>query len=176
MLAVLTLVVFGCAFSSAQTFGFGTAGGDYLYCNYESGLTNTFGAPYAIWQATDNLSACGLGGNATMVGVTAKLAKTANPGGFALKGVSMADNLYDAYSSYAFGYSVFTGEQWDVTQNVKCTNLGSKKVTEGWIGFASVSGFVFGDNYGVLACSIPSKGKANVKGLSTGSAKSPRRK
>jgi hypothetical protein len=170
MLAVLTLVVFGCAFASAQTFGFGTAGGDYLYCNYEAGLNNAFGSPFAVWAAVDNLSACGHSFNATMVGIAGKLSKVQNPAGFALsKGVTMADNLYDAYS---YG---LTGAQWDVTQNGACTNLGAKKVKEGWIGFASESGFVFGDNYGVLACSIPSKGKANVKGLSIGNAKHARK-
>ena len=168
-LLVVTLLVIASAFASAQTFGFGTAGGSYLYCNYESGLNNAYGSPFDVWAATDNLSACGHSFNATMVGIGAKLAKTKNPAGFGTKGVSMADNLYDAYS---YG---LTGAQWDVTQNVKCTHIGAKKVVEGWIGFASASGFVFGGNYGVLACEIPGKGNVASKGLSIGNAKHARK-
>ena len=134
------------------------------------GLTNTFGSPYNVWSAVDNLSPCGYAVNATMVGVTAKVSKADNPAGFKLNGVSMADNLYDAL------YYFDSGAQWDVTQNIKCTDLGAKKVVEGWIGWAGASGFVFGDNYGVLACEIPGKGKAPVKGLSIGNAKAPKRK
>lgn len=168
-LLVITLLVIGCSFASAQTFGFGTSGGAYLYCNYESGLTNTFGSPYAVWSAVDNLSTCSHSYNATMVGISGGLTKTSNPYGFAVKGETMADNLYDAY---AYG---LTGDQWDVTQNVKCTNLGAKKPKEGWIGFAGVSGITFGANYGTLACSIPAKGSASVRGASFGNAKSTKR-
>ncbi len=169
-LLVITLLVIGCSFASAQTFGFGTAGGDYLYCNYIQ-LSNVYGAPYAVWQGTDNLSACGHGYNATVVGVKGGLSKPGNPGGFAATGVTYADNIYDAYS-----YTL-TGVQWDVSQSLKCTNLGAKKAKEAWIGFASVSGFVFGDNYGTVACSIPGRDKgAKMKGLSIGTAKAPKRK
>lgn len=169
MLAVLTLVVFGCAFASAQagTFGYGTAGGDYLYCNYIQ-LSNYSGD---VWQGVDNLSACGHSYNATTVGVTGKLTKPTNPFVAAtINGVTMADNLYDAYS---YG---LTGAQWDVTENKACTNLGAKKAKEGWVGIASESGFVFGANYGVLACSIPGKGTNPTKGISFGNAKSSKRK
>jgi len=171
MLAVLTLVVFGCAFASAQagTFGFGTAGGDYEYCNYIQ-LSNYSGA---VWQGVDNLSACAgfIGINATVVGVTGKLAKAGNPFVAAtVNGVTYADNLYDAYGGF-YDYA-----QWDVTENKACTNLGAKKAKIGWVGIASESGFVFGANYGTLACSIPGKGNAPVKGLSIGNAKAPHRK
>jgi hypothetical protein len=170
-LLVITLLVIGCSFASAQTFGFGTAGGAYLYCNYEAGLNNTFGSPYAVWAAVDNLSLCPgyLGFNATMVGISGGLTKTTNPAGFALKGETMADNLYDAYAG---GY---TGDQWDVTQNVKCTALGAKKPKEGWIGFAGASGITFGANYGTLSCTIPGKGSSPVKGMTIGAAKVAKR-
>ena len=75
-LLVVTLLVIASAFASAQTFGFGTSGGSYLYCNYETGLTNYSGA---IWSAGDNLSPCGLGVNATMVGVATKVAFKRKP-------------------------------------------------------------------------------------------------
>jgi hypothetical protein len=168
-LLVITLLVIGCSFASAQagTFGFGTAGGDYLYCNYIQ-LSNYSGA---VWQGVDNLSACGHSFNATVVGVSGKLAKALNPFVAAtVNGATYADNLYDAYS---YG---LTGAQWDVTENKACTNLGAKKAKIGWVGIASASGFVFGANYGTLACSIPGKGNAPVKGLSIGNAKAPHRK
>lgn len=169
MLVVLTLVVFSCAFASAQTFGFGTAGGAYLYCNYIQ-LSNVFGSPFTVWQGTDNLSACGHAFNATAVGISGKQSKVQNPAGYKLNGVTYGDNLYDAYS-----YTL-TGAQWDVTQNLKCTNIGAKKVVLGWIGWAASSGFVFGDNGGVLACQIPGKGNTPVKGASFGNSKAPHRK
>ena len=165
LLAVLTLVVFGCAFASAQTFGFGTAGGDYLYCNYEV-LSNSYGAPYAIWGGTDNISDCYFGShyNATMGGVTGKLTKPQDPFGIGtVNGVVLGDNLYDAYSF------TFTGYQWTVVSNLRCTNLGAKKPKEGWVGIASVSGFAFAGNYGVLSCTVYAKGQAKPnKGVSFG--------
>ena len=165
-----SLVVLGLLFlaslASAQTFGFGTAGGSYLYCNYIQ-LFNTGGD---TWAGTDNLSACGLGVNGTVVGVKGGISKTGNPLGFALKGVTYGDNLYDAI------YYFDTGLQWDVTQNLKCTHIGSKKVKEGWLGLAAYNGTFFGYNFGVLACEIPGKGNAPVKGLSIGSAKLPSRR
>jgi hypothetical protein len=108
-LLVITLLVIGCSFASAQagTFGFGTAGGDYLYCNYIQ-LSNYSGA---VWQGTDNLSACAgfVGFNATVAGVTGKLAKASNPFvGATINGVTYADNLYDAYGGF-YDYA-----QWDV--------------------------------------------------------------
>ena len=164
-LLVITLIVIACSFASAQTFGFGTAGGDYLYCNYEQ-LSNTYGAPFTVWQGTDNLSACagGQGENATMGGVKGALSKPDNPfGAFPISGVVLGDNLYDAYSL------AFTAEQWTVVSNLKCTNIGAKKAKEGWVGIASYGGFVFGGNYGVLACTVykPEDGRA-TKGVSFG--------
>ena len=163
-LLVITLLVIGCSFASAQTFGFASVGGG-LYCNYIQ-LSNVFGAPYTLWQGVDNTSACGHAYNATVVGIKGGMSAAGNPAGFSVVGVTYADNLYDAYS---YG---LTGAQWDVTQKLKCN---AKHY--GWIGFASVSGFVFGDNYGFLSCSIPGKnGAVATKGLSTGNAKVTKRK
>jgi hypothetical protein len=172
-LAVITvLVVLGCGLASAQTFGFTSVGGG-LYCNYEV-LQNAFGAPFTVWQGTDNLSACGAPLNATIVGIKGGLTKVTNPAGFAASGVTYADNVYDAQSEF------YTGAQWDVTSALKCNKVNKKTGaytgSYSWIGFASVSGFIFGDNYGYLSCSIPA-GNAPTKGLSTGKySKVPARK
>ena len=172
-LAVITLlVVLGCGLASAQTFGFASVGGG-LYCNYEV-LQNAFGAPFTVWQGTDNLSACAhVGDNATIVGIKGSLSKVTNPSGFAVSGVTYADNLYDAQ------YESYTGAQWEVTSALKCNKVNKKTGaytgSYSWIGFASVSGFLFNDNYGYLSCTIPT-GNAPTKGLSSGTSKVPARK
>jgi hypothetical protein len=120
-----------------------------------------------VWQGTDVLTSCGLPVNATIAGITANLTAAGNPAGFGVKGVTYADNIYDAEF---LGYS---GAQWDVETALTCV---SKHPKYGWIGFASVSGFVFGDNYGYLSCTIPGKGPAPTVGLSTGKNKAPARK
>jgi hypothetical protein len=163
-LVVITLLALSCTFASAQTFGFESVGGG-LFCNYEV-LQQI--APYGIWQGEDVLSTCGAEVNATIAGVSANLTAAGNPAGFGIKGVNYADNIYDAF---ALGY---TGAQWDVASNLACAS--GKHPKYGWIGFASVSGFVFGDDYGYLSCTIPGKGPAPTLGLSTGSAKAPARK
>jgi hypothetical protein len=166
-LAVITLLVIGCSFASAQSFGFASTGGG-AYCNFEQ-LSNVYGAPFTVWQGTDNLSACDIDINGTLIGIKGSLSKVTNPGGFAVSGVTYADNVYDAQ------YDTYTGLQWEVTSALKCNKFNTKKgVYSGsfsWIGFGSVSGFVFGDNFGYLSCTLPSKhGSQALKGLSTGSA------
>jgi hypothetical protein len=157
-LAVIALLVLGCSFASAQTFGFESVGHG-LYCNYEQ-LDNVYGS---LWQGLDNLSACFAPVNATIVGVKSTLTAAGNPAGFHTDGIQYADNIYDAF---ALGY---TGAQWDVA-----SALGCHSNRYGWIGFASVSGFIFGDNYGYLSCTIPGPHNAPTRGLSTGSAKEVR--
>jgi hypothetical protein len=163
-LVLITLLALTCSFASAQTFGFESVGGG-LFCNYEV-LQQV--VPYGIWQGEDVLSACGAEVNATIDGVTANLTAAGNPAGFGIKGVTYADNIYDAF---ALGY---TGAQWDVETALTCVSATHPKY--GWIGFASVSGFIFGDNYGYLSCTIPGKGPAPTLGLSTGNNKAPARK
>jgi hypothetical protein len=164
---VITLLVIGCSLASASsTFGFASVGGG-LYCNYGSGFSNVFGPPFALWQGTDNLSACGHAYNATAVGIKGGLSAAGNPVGFGIAtgtGITYADNIYDAFS---YGY---TGAQWDVTQTTKCSD---KLKKYGWVGFAGASGIVFGDNYGFVTCTIPGKGHAPTKGPSFGNAKAP---
>jgi hypothetical protein len=158
-LAVITLLVIGCSFASAQTFGFESIGHG-LYCNYEVLQQVT---PYNVWQGRDVLSSCNADLDATIAGVTADISAAGNPAGFQIsKGVAYADNIYDAFAE---GYS---GAQWEVVTATKCSLKGQKY---GWIDFASVSGFIFGDNYGYLDCSFPGKnGVVATRGLSTGSA------
>ena len=171
-LVVITLLALSCSFASAQTFGFESIGGG-LYCNYEVLQQLT---PYGVWQGEDVLSACGAPGtpgppaNGTIVGLSSNLnlsKSNVNLVGV-IKGVTYADNIYDAF---ALGY---TGAQWDVVTALACAS--GKHPKYGWIGFASVSGFVFGENYGYLSCTIPGKGPAPTLGLSTGNAKAPARK
>lgn len=152
-LVVVTLLVLGCTFASAQTFGFATAGGDYLFCNYEQ---LSMGAD-DFWSGIDNLSVCGLQHNATLAGFGAT---TPNKGQPAFgKGVVLADNLYDAYS---YG---FTGAQEVLFTKLKCSKVdqsGHFKGAAGWVTVASFSGFIFGENYGFLSCTLPTAGDSKV--------------
>jgi len=164
-LAVLTLLVFGCSFASATswTFGFESTGHG-LYCNYVQFNNNGFFGPDVI-QGDDNLSACGITlGNATIVGfLGVGVPKSARLPVVFSKGAIYADNLYDAFSSYACGCSIFTGYQWIVAQALKASE---KKY--GWIGMAASPGYtVFGDNYGYLSTSIPGP-KTPTHGTTTG--------
>ena len=147
-LAIVTLLVLGCGFASAQTFGFASSGGVYLYCDYEQ-------LAYSgndIWVGFDNTSVCG-GHNATLVGFGAT---TPNKGQPAFgKGVVLADNIYDAYSY------TFTGAQSALFTKLKCNKVdqfGHYKGAPGWMTVAAISGFVFGENYGYLSCTHPTAG------------------
>jgi hypothetical protein len=158
---VATLLVLGCSLASAQTFGFASVGGD-LYCEYEV-LQQL--VPYDVWQGADNLSGCGVDHNATIVGISARLSAAENPARFSVKGVAYADNIYDAFSESYTGIQIFR------ITDLKCS---TKKY--GWVLFASISGEVFGDNYGYLSCNIPGKnGVVATRGLSAG-GKIPARK
>src|ERR1700690_431038 len=91
-LVLITLLGLTCTFASAQTFGFESVGGG-LYCNYEVLQQLT---PYGVWQGTDGLTSCGRPVNATIAGIPANLTAAGNPAGFGVKGVTYADNIYDA--------------------------------------------------------------------------------
>jgi hypothetical protein len=148
-LVVVTLLVLGCGLASAQTFGFASAGGVYLFCNYEQ----LSGGAEDIWSGIDNLSVCNLKPNATLIGFGAT---TPNKGQPAFgKGVVLADNLYDAYSY------TYTGVQEVLFTKLKCNKVdqfGHFKGAPGWMVVVAISGFMFGDNYGALSCSIPKAG------------------
>jgi len=161
MLAVFTVVVFGCAFASAQTFGFASVGGG-LYCNFEQ-LEN---AGAGAWGGTDNLSACGLGENSTVSGFNATVPNFGQPAGGA--GVVYGDSIYAVTSGDPF-------LQWTVFTKLKCNRQNSRGQylgSYGWVGAASFSGFYFGGNHGFLSCSIPGRnGAAPTKGTSVLSKK-----
>jgi hypothetical protein len=159
-LSVMILLVLGCSFAAAQTFGFESVDHS-LYCNYEQlSHASKFGAD--VWQGIDNLSMCtGRGGStytATLVGIGGGLTKAQNPARFPVKGVVLADYIYDAFSG------VYTGAQYFVVSALKCS---SKKY--GWIGLTTISGVYFSDNYGYLSCQIPGvRGAVATRGPSTG--------
>jgi hypothetical protein len=142
---VLSVLVLG-TLASAQTFGFASSGGLGLYCNYEQLNYAGLGA----WGVVDNLSPCGAPLNATGSGFTAQTPNLGLP--VYGKGVVYGDNIYDAFS---LG---FTGAQWTVFTRLKCNDQypsGQYKGKWSWIGLAGFSGFIFGDNFGFLSCSIP---------------------
>lgn len=159
MLAVLTLVVFGCAFASAQTFGFGVAvGSSALYCNFEQ-LSYAGGGLYG---GSDNLSACGLSESSTISGFAGTVA---NRGELAHgAGVIYGDSIYATTSGDA-------AAQWTVFSKLKCNHtnkFGDFTGSDGWEGVAAFSGTFAGTNQGPLSCSLPGKGgKTPTKGVNT---------
>jgi hypothetical protein len=149
-LLVITLFVVACSFASAQSFGFGSATYGYEYCNYEQLFYNTdLTGAYGV---TDNLSACDIGYNGTGGAFVASAKATGLP--VSGSGIIYGDNIYDAESQYYSGY------QWTVFSALKCAKInkrtGYPSGKYGWIGIASVSDYVFGDNYGWLLCTLPS--------------------
>lgn len=155
MLAVLTLVVFGCAFASAQSFGFASTYGG-LYCNYEQ--LSYYGG--GLWAGSDNLSACGSSYNSTISGFTAS-AKGAEAHG---PGVVYGDTIYAQLD----GLPTF---QWTVFTKLKCNKqnkYGQYTGSDGWEGVAGASGYFLGTNQGPLSCSLPGKhGVQATKGVNT---------
>lgn len=177
-LFVITLLAVACSFASAQTFGFASTSGG-LYCNYEQ---IAYGVDLSgAYDIVDNLSVCwsayGLSGpNGTGGGFSASAANTGLP--VTGKGVIYGDNLYDAFDiGYLTGYgyyvdSIYTGEQWTVLTKLKANKVdkyGHFHGSYSWIGLASYSTFVFGDNYGYLSSSIPKAGgKEASRGTTAG--------
>ncbi len=155
-LAVITLLVLGCSFASAQTFGFASVGGG-LYCNYEQFTSISGGALGGF----DNVSACGSSVNATLSGFNAGLPLLGQPTGGA--GVVYGDSIYAALSGDPFA-------QWTVFSKLHCNKqnrFGQYLGGYGWVGAAAFSGFYVGGNHGYLSCSIPGKaGVTPTKGAS----------
>jgi hypothetical protein len=150
-LVVVTLLVLGCSFASAQTFGFASVGSG-LYCNYEQLVNNGGG----VYSGVDNeLSVCGLG-YATIAGLNASTPNLGLPAHGA--GVVYGDSVY-ALEGDPFA-------MWTVYTKLKCNKFSAKKgVFTGaysWVGVASFSGVFAGDNYGYLSCSIPSKANGDA--------------
>ncbi len=162
---VIALLVLGCNSASAQTFGFASAGGSYLYCNYEILVQLK---PSAVWEGADIVvPLCGGRLNGDIVGSSGGITASGNPAGFSVKGVTYADDIYDAYSDS------FTATQWYVISELKCAKLknGRYEGKYGWIGFAAASAVVFGDNYGYLSCQLPGQpGSPPFKGVTNAGA------
>lgn len=156
MIAVLTLVVFGCAFASAQSFGFASTGGG-LYCNFEQLVAYSGG----LYAGTDNLSACGSSINGAVSGFAGTVKNLGGPAHG--PGVIYGDTLY----STLYGTTTL---QWSVFSKLKCNKqnkFGQYTGPTGWAGVAGFSGFLGGTNAGPLSCSIPGKnGKSATKGVS----------
>jgi len=141
-------LVFGCgALASAQSFGFASTDGGF-YCNYEQ--LSYYGG--GLWAGADNLSACGVSGNATISGFSVSIPKgeglPVHPAG-----VIYGDSLYATlYGS--------TSAQWTVYTKTRCNkknHFGGYVGGPYWMGVAGFSGFLAGANDGWLTCSVPGK-------------------
>ncbi|MGA9641603.1 MAG: hypothetical protein WBQ72_09425 [Terriglobales bacterium] len=145
-LMIIVLLVLLSSFASSQTFGFASVDGSYLYCNYEV-LAEAY---RAVWEGVDILILCGGNINGDIVGTSGGISASGNPAGFVVKGVTYADDIYDAFSL------TFTGLQWYVVTDLKCSTFKNGRYSGkyGWIGFAVTEGIVYGDNYGYLSCQL----------------------
>jgi len=158
ILALLTLVVFGCAFAFGQSFGFISAPGS-LYCNYEQLVNNGNG----VYTGFDNLSVCGLPVNATISGFAASVP---NLGGSGVqgRGVVYGDSIYALVDGAPYA-------QWTMFTKLKCNKITKDGGIIGpvsWIGVAAMSGVEFGVTYGYLSCALPGKnGVVPTKGVTT---------
>ena len=132
---VITLLVLGCSFASAQTFRLVSVDGS-KDCNFV--LTQL--TPYAVWEG---YSTCPGAYISTLIGISGGLTKKGNPVGFGVKGVVLADNVADAQMG------TYTGVQWCMVTNLVCSD---KKY--GWVAFAGMSGLLWGDNYGYVSCDV----------------------
>jgi hypothetical protein len=153
---VLTLVVLGCAFASAQTFGFGTSiGGTGLYCNFEQLVSNGGG----LHSGIDNLSMCG----STFADISGFDAVPAIAQA-RVKGVVYGDEIYAIYQG-------FPEAQWTVFTKLKCNKVRNGRFigSNGWVGVAAFSGILAFSNQGPLSCSIPGRnGVVPTMGASIG--------
>jgi hypothetical protein len=170
MLVVITLLALGCSFASAQTytFGFADANGD-LYCDYEQ-LVVSSGTAAGI----DNLSGCGMSINATLIGGAAKDPQLAQnfP---VIVGAILADNILDLDAGS------FTDSQAVLFQALKCNKPdknGKYHGKYGWLIVVAEEGIIYGDNYGYLSCTIPTKGDGDalMRGTSMGKLREKLRK
>lgn len=155
MLAVITLLVLGCSFASAQSFGFLSYTGGLEYCNFEQMVIS--GGFYV--SGYDNTSACGLiipiNGNIGG-GVTAVPAGAGAP----VKGKNAAysDTLIDVldYIPYSGGYEFFTNENVWVLSNLKAP-AHPKFGKYNWALYVTFNGGLYLDNFGFLTSTLPSK-------------------
>jgi hypothetical protein len=162
MLAALALVVLGSVLASAQTFGFGSAGGG-LYCNYEQ--LSYYGG--GLWGGQDNTSACGEANSTAIIGFTATVPNRGEEAYGA--GVVYGDALYNLFMPGD------PGDQYTVFTKLKCNKKnksGQYVGPNGWVGIAAISGFFAGVNSGPLSCDIPGKrGAIATMGFSIGNVR-----
>lgn len=156
-LAIITLVVLGCGFASAQTgtFSFWNVAGTYEYCN---SLVITYNSGGVV-AGYDDLMACGFDYNSPVVGFDGTLP------GYG-KGIIVGDAIYDASAN------AYTGLQWTLwvsDKPSKRTKTGHFTGKYGWIGVAgSYTGIYFGDNYGYMTIGAPEKGAVAGHGTAAG--------
>jgi len=169
-LVAIALLVLGCGLASAQsyTFGFVDADGN-LFCNYEQ-FTVSGGLALGI----DNLSLCGYSVNSTLLGAPAKDPQLGQ-GNSVIVDAVLADNIVDVESG------TDTGEQLVLFQALKCNKPdknGQYHGKYGWLLLIAGSGFLFGDNYGYLSCTIPEKGDSDalLRGTTSGKLREKLRK
>jgi hypothetical protein len=174
-LAVITFLLLACSFAAAGnwTFGFTSVYGG-LYCNYivldNNNVGGVAGIPAGgpVYEGDDILTACGLSYNATVGGFGPyTLPKGVTFYGYKVvvsKGVVYGDNIFDAENLS------YTGAQWTVAQALTCSSKPPAKNKEWWIGVASISSFVFGDNAGPVECNIPRAGGKHLGMMTTGTA------
>ncbi len=164
-LAVITLLVLGCTAAFAQgsgTLGFLSAGGEFLYCNYEQfeyGGSNNY-----YFQGVDNIqAACFSPYQATIEGVKTIISALDNAPVSSGPAYAYADNIYDAFGGY------FTGDQWFVVTQIKPSRLLHHF---GWAGYVGFDGYEFLGNYGYLSASVPGAAgnKKPTQGVSNAAA------
>ncbi len=162
-LLVMTLFVLCCSFASAQSFGFlSTEGGEY--CDYEY----IYDWDGGIWAGDHILTVgCGYPYNGTQVGATTSLTSATNPLGFAIKGVAMADNIFDAIYEEFTGYNALYITQVPEKKQV-CDSDDPHPDKYGWEAWFGVSSEIFAYNYGCLTSSIPGKNAVATRGTSFG--------
>lgn len=167
-LVVFILLVLGCSFASAQTytFGFADTNGD-LYCNYEQFSIGSQGLVSGI----DNLSACGISTNGSLVGLQGKFPLLGPK--YVTAGATLTDNSVELEGC--------TGEQVILYTALKCSQPdknGKYHGKYGWLMVLAIDGYIVGENYGYLSCTIPAKGDGDalMRGTTWGNLREKLRK
>lgn len=166
-LAVITLVVLGCSFASAQTGTFSFFNADsFEYCDYIVITYNSGGVVAGYENLTDSQEAggCGLTENAAVAGFDATTANDGQPAHG--KGIVVGDAIYDA------SCLCYSGLQWTVWLSGKASRKnkhGAFIGPFGWMGVGGAyTGVYFSDNYGYLGAGHPGKAKVAGHGTAAG--------
>lgn len=152
-LAVISLVVLGSIFASAQigTFTLWNSAGTISTCDY---LVITYNSGGVVAGYDDLTTGCFFAYNSPIVGFDAHTPALGLPAHG--KGAVVGDAIYDD------SCLCYSGLQWTLWLSNK-PNVRKHGVftgTYGWIGVAgSYTGVYFGDNYGWLVAGYPAKGE-----------------